>query len=262
MLQFIHIDFLDILDIFLVAVLLYQLYKIVKGTLAIRIFIGIFTIYLFWKIVEALNMELLSEILGQFIGVGVIVLIIVFQQEIRKFLLLIGNTDYLNTLSFNRNMFHLGKREESSLSTDTLEIARACIHMAQTNTGALLVIGKSADIDFYLTSGERLNARMSSALLESIFYKNTPLHDGAVLIRDNTILAARCVLPVSENRDIPATLGMRHRAAIGITENTSTIAIIVSEQTGRISTVKEGRMKENVTPSNLEHHLRYLLTER
>ena len=258
-LAFIHIDFLDILDIFLVAWLLYQLYHIVKGTLAIRIFMGLFGIYLFWKIVEALNMELLSEILGQFIGVGVILLIIVFQQELRKFLLMLGNTDFINNRIFKQNLFHFGAREQNKLTINTKIIAEACINMAKIKTGALIVISHSPDIDFYIGSGEILNARLSSSLLESIFFKNAPMHDGAVLIRNNTVLAASCVLPVSDKEDLPSDLGTRHRAALGVSEETSAIAITVSEETGRIGTTKSGILKQNITPANLNAHLQMLL---
>ncbi|MGB0404551.1 MAG: diadenylate cyclase CdaA [Salibacteraceae bacterium] len=262
MLQFIHINFLDIVDITLVAFLIYQVYQIARGTVAIKIFMGIFLIYLFWKIVEALHMELLSEILGQFIGVGVVVLIIVFQQEIRKFLLMIGNTDLLNSRRFKGNIFHFGKKDDLDIPLNIDEIATACVNMAKTKTGALIVISLGRDIDIFLGSGEILNSRVSSALLESIFWKNTPLHDGAVLIRDNQILAARCVLPVSENRDISADLGMRHRAALGVSEQTGAVTIIVSEQTGYISTFKGGEFHENISPTNLKHHVKHLLTSK
>ncbi len=261
MLAFIHIDFLDILDIFLVAWLLYQLYHIVKGTLAIRIFMGLFGIYLFWKIVEALNMELLSEILGQFIGVGVILLIIVFQQELRKFLLMIGNTDFINNRIFKQNLFHFGDKSDAELSINTEIIATACIRMAKTKTGALIVISNTPDIDFYIGSGEIINARLSVSLLENIFFKNAPLHDGAVLVRNNTILAASCVLPVSDNKELPSDLGTRHRAALGVSEETSAIAITVSEETGKISTTKSGVIKQNITPANLNVHLKMLLKD-
>ncbi|MCB0482505.1 MAG: diadenylate cyclase CdaA [Flavobacteriales bacterium] len=261
MLQFIQFDFLDLLDVVLVAVLIYQVYQIIRGTIAIRIFLGIFTIYLFWKIVEALNMELLSEILGQFIGVGVILLIIVFQEELRKFLLLVGNTEFLSSRMLSGNMFHFGAKEKSTLSLNIKDIARACANMSRSKTGAIIVISKTSELDFYLGSGEILNARISQSLIENIFFKNSPMHDGAVLIKDNTILAARCVLPVSENKDLPPTMGMRHRAALGITEKTSAIALIVSEETGKISTVQAGKFKLNITPENLEFHLNKILQE-
>lgn len=261
MLQFIHFDFLDLLDVLLVAVLIYQAYQIIRGTIAIRIFLGIFTIYLFWKIVEALNMELLSEILGQFIGVGVILLIIVFQEELRKFLLLIGNTDFLSSRMISGNLFHFGSKEAIDHGISVKDIARASVNMARSKTGAIMVIGKTPELDFYLGSGEIMNARVSQSLIENIFFKNAPLHDGAVLIRDNMILAARCVLPVSDNKDLPPTMGMRHRAALGITEKTSAVALIVSEETGKISTVQGGKFKLNITPENLEFHLNKILAE-
>ena len=149
MLQFIQIGFLDVIDIVLVAVLIYQVYQMVRGTIAIRIFLGIMAIYLFWKIVEALHMELLSEILGQFIGVGVLVLIIVFQQELRNFLLMIGNTNFLNQGIFKGNIFHFGKKDDEEFPLNLDEIARACINMSETKTGALIIISHSHDIDIY-----------------------------------------------------------------------------------------------------------------
>lgn len=254
-------NFFDFIDVFLVALLLYYGYRIVKGTIAVRIFIGIFTIYVLWKVVEALHLHLLSEIVGQFISVGVILLIIVFQQEIRKFLLLIGHTEVITQRLFNIrwNPFQTPIKKVSGFYSTP--IARACVRMAQSKTGALIVLSNAPEMEMLMANGEVLNARLSAPLLESIFYKNSPLHDGAVLIRNNQILAARCVLPVSESTELPIELGTRHRAALGVTEQMPAVSVIVSEQTGHISTVKNGRIHRNITPENLDKHLQMLCAE-
>ena len=184
-LSFISIRWLDAIDIVLVAILLYQLYKLVKGTVAIRIFIGILAIYLFWKLVSAMQMELLSEILGQFIGVGVLALIIVFQQEIRKFLLMIGTTNFSARKNFLKQLKFL--QTEIGSEIDTEKILTACKNMSKTKTGALIVIERTNALDFLINTGDSMNALVNEVILESIFYKNSPLHDGALIIRDNFI---------------------------------------------------------------------------
>lgn len=244
---FITIRWLDIVDIILVAFLIYQLYKIVKGTVAIKIFAGILAIYLFWKLVEALKMELLSEILGQFIGVGVIALIIVFQQELRRFLILIGTTGFRSDLA--KRLFNW-KTVKTELNISA--IVNACSSMSKSKTGALIALSRTSDLyQLFSTGGEEADSKLSSAMIESIFFKNSPLHDGAVIISGNRIRAARCVLPVSEKKDFPSHLGMRHRAAVGITENSDGLAIVVSEQNGNISFCKEGIMQAKISPEEL-----------
>lgn len=250
-----QINLIDLIDVVLVAFLIFQLYKIIRGTVAIRIFVGIFFIYLFWKITEVLKMELLSEILGQFIGVGVIALIIVFQQELRRFLLLIGTRGFFSENKAAKRLFSWTKTDGSTVMLDIPAIVTACTHMADTKTGALIVITKASDLTQITSTGDMINAKISNRLLESIFFKNSPLHDGAVIIDRNTIKAARCVLPATENPDFPASLGMRHRAAVGVTENTDAIAISVSEQTGDISIAKEGSLERNLSPDKLRERL-------
>lgn len=244
------IRFLDIIDIILVAVLLYFLYNFLKGTVAINIFFGIIAIYLLWKIVEVLEMKLLSEILGQFIGVGVIALIVVFQPEIRKFLLLLGTT----TISRRkRNRFLFWKVESNnSFSQHVDQIVKACQKMSVGNTGALIVIARVNELRQTIETGEIIDAQISDQLLENIFFKNSPLHDGAVIIIDERIRAARCILPVSKNEKLSTDLGLRHRAAVGITEQSDAIAIIVSEQTGEISFSVEGKLKRGLMPAKLK----------
>jgi uncharacterized protein (TIGR00159 family) len=223
---------------------------LIKGSTAINIFIGILSIYLFWLIVKALNMQLLGTILGQFIGVGVIALVVVFQQEIRRFLLLIGTNGFLANPKFKLFEWKSNKKLKQ-LHLDIPSLIKACAHMSQSKTGAIMVLTTNSDLKFYINTGDAINAKLSQRLLESIFYKNSPLHDGAVIIADNQIMAARCVLPVTENPDFPANLGMRHRAAVGITEISDAIVVIVSEQTGELSFAKDGVLKTKLSPEKL-----------
>jgi len=238
MLDFIDFSFLDVLDILLVAILLYYIYKLLKGTVAINIIIGIALIFLIWKITQLLKMEMLSGILGYLLSGGVIALIIVFQQEIRRFLLMIGTTNFSSKRNFLKQLKFL--QSEISAETDTDTILNACINLSKTKTGALIIIERTNSLDFLIKTGDRMNALVNEAILESIFYKNSPLHDGATIIRDNYIVATRVVLPISDSTKIPARFGLRHRAAIGVTERTDALALLVSEETGEISYIKDG----------------------
>ncbi|HPV57830.1 MAG TPA: diadenylate cyclase CdaA, partial [Tenuifilaceae bacterium] len=233
---FITIRVLDIIDIIMVAFLLYQIYMLIRGTVAINIFGGIVVLYIIWLVVRALNMELLSGILGQIIGVGVIAIIIVFQQEIRKFLLFIG-TKYMSKSKFSLEnlLFPRHKTDVAQVNVDA--IVKACRNMAETKTGALIVIARKSELQFYAETGDIIEAETSSRLLENIFFKNSPLHDGAVIIVNDRIHAARCVLPVTENINLPPQYGMRHKAAVGISEITDAMVVLVSEETGKISFV-------------------------
>lgn len=248
---FIDIRWIDVLDMLLVALLIYQLYSLVKGTVAVNIFIGIILFYLLWLIVKALNMQLFGSILGKFIDVGFIALLIVFQQELRRFLLFIGTSDLFKKNKLGKGLFEFKWNVSSSVKLDINVIAKACKHMCESRTGAIIIITKNNDLNFYANTGDTLNAKVSARMIESIFFKNSPLHDGALIISDNQIIAARCVLPVTEDADFPAHLGMRHRAAVGITENSDAIAVVVSEQTGEISFCKEGRLKLNISQERL-----------
>ncbi|MBI4930082.1 MAG: TIGR00159 family protein [Bacteroidetes bacterium] len=252
--DFLSFDFIDLLDIFLVAILLYQLYRLVQGTVAMNIFIGILAIYFVWKIVQALKMDVLSELLSQFINVGIIALLIVFQPELRRFLLLIGTPEILEKFSFGRKLFGW-KSKKKILSADLQAIVKACKEMSETRTGALLILATGSDLNFYIKTGEQMDAKISANTLESIFYKNSPLHDGAVIISGGKIRAARCVLPITEREDFPSNLGMRHRAAAGITENSDALAIIVSEQTGEISFAKGGFLENGISPEKLKQRI-------
>lgn len=246
---FLDFDFLDLLDILLVAFLLFQIYRLVRGTVAINILLGVAAIYLIWKLVEALHMELLSEILGQFIGVGVIALLIVFQQELRKFLLYLGTTNFGRRRKFLKQLNWLKKEEEK---LDTSSLAGVIFSLAETRTGSLLVFARKTQLGFYAQTGNPMDATISPRLIEAIFQKESPLHDGAVLIQNNRIAAASTILPVSENPSIPARFGLRHRAAVGVTEKTDAVAVVVSEQTGEVSWVQEGQIRNRVSRTELE----------
>jgi len=241
MFDFIEFSFLDFLDIVLVATLLYYIYKLLKGTVAINIVIGIALIFLSWRITLALRMEMLSGILGKLLSGGVIALIIVFQQEIRKFLLMIGSTNFSTKKSFLKQLKFLQTEITSEIDTDTL--INASENLSKTKTGALIVIERTNSLDFLINSGDVMNALMNEAILQSIFYKNSPLHDGATIIRDNFIVATRVVLPVSSSEKIPARFGLRHRAAIGVSEKTDAVCLLVSEETGEVSYIKDGEFE-------------------
>jgi uncharacterized protein (TIGR00159 family) len=241
---FIEIRVLDVIDVLLVAYLMYQAYMLIRGTVAMNIFIGILSFYLLWIIVKALDMQLLGSILGQIIGVGVIALIIVFQQEIRRFLIYIGNQYFSrNRLSLERVIpINITPQPKVKIKS----IIKAVINMAKSKTGALVVIARKSELTVYAETGDSLMAETSSRLIESIFNKDSPLHDGALIINGDRIVAARCVLPISENLNLPPNYGLRHRAALGLSENTDSLTIIVSEQTGKISLAESGKLLTDV----------------
>ena len=252
---FIKIKPLDLVDIFLVAVLLYFIYNLIKGTAAFNIFLGIFAIYVIWQIVKALEMNLLSSILEQLISVGVIALIIIFQPEIRQFLLFLGTPKFINkqrkTNWLIRWLQDVNKIESLG-GFEIDEIVIACENMSKTKTGALIVITKKSDLPGIIETGDHLDSNINNRLLENIFFKNSPLHDGALIITNNRIRAARCILPITKNPDFPPHLGLRHRASVGITEHSDAIAIIVSEETGSLSYCKEGKINYNINAAKLK----------
>ena len=245
---FIHIRLLDVIDIILVAILFYQLYMLIRGTVAYSITLGIAAIYLFWWAVRAMQMELLSTILGSVLGVGVIALIIVFQQEIRRFLIFIGSR-YVegNRISVEKI---LNIRFESKPQVKIRSIMKAVMQFSLEKTGALIVIKNKSNLDMYAETGDVLNAETSSRLFVSIFNKTSPLHDGAVIVESDKIKAARVILPVTENMDLPPEYGLRHRAGLGISEVTDSLVIVVSEETGQISIAENGILQKNI-PSRL-----------
>jgi diadenylate cyclase len=241
---FIHIRLLDIIDIFLVALLFYQLYMLIRGTVAYSITLGILAIYLFWWAVRAMQMELLSTILGSVLGVGVIALIIVFQQEIRRFLIFIGSR-YVDGNRISVEKF-LNLRFEPKAQVKIRSIMKAVMQFSVDNTGALIVIKKKSNLEMYAETGDVLNAETSSRLFAAIFNKTSPLHDGAVIVENDKIKAARVILPVTDKMDLPPEYGLRHRAGLGISEVTDSLVIIVSEETGQISIAENGILQKNI----------------
>ena len=253
---FLDITLVDIIDIFVVALIMFQVYRLTRGTNALRIVVGILIIYLLWIVTRVLNMELLSMILGQIIGVGVIALIIVFQQEIRRFLILLG-TQYTNRrVSFMARLFRPRGRKVKVVGQEWIDtVVGACADMAKTKTGALLVLARKVNLLPFIEQGERIDALISASLIKNIFFKNSPLHDGAMVIADDRIAAARCVLPSTE-REVPMEFGMRHRAALGASEITDALVIVVSEERGTISIARKGHISRDISPAHLQVLLR------
>ncbi|MEI6815416.1 MAG: diadenylate cyclase CdaA [Bacteroidota bacterium] len=253
---FLNIRLLDLIDILLVAYLLYRMYALLKGGVAINIIIGILLIYaLYWLFTNVMHMQMLSTILGQFIGVGFIALIIVFQQEVRRFLILLGSNTFPGKSAFGKQFISWNWKTENMKDLTISPVINACKNLSKSHTGGIIVIAKASELKFYSNTGDILDAEVSKRLIETIFSKSSPLHDGAIIISQNKIKAARCVLPISENHELPAHLGMRHRAAIGITEQTDALAIVVSEQSGEISYSVNGDINLNITVEELERKL-------
>ncbi|HCD22648.1 MAG TPA: TIGR00159 family protein [Flavobacteriaceae bacterium] len=237
--DFINFQWTDALDILLVALLLFYVYRLIRGTVAIKIFLGIVVVWGLWKTTQILEIRMMSSIIGGFMNIGLIALVIVFQQEIRKFLLLIGSTNLGKRSGFLKP-FNFLKSDAQNQQTNIGAVVDALEKMSQTKTGALIVIERDNALDFVTQTGDKMNIEVSQPILESIFYKNSPLHDGAAVIEKNFIIATRVILPVSDERSIPLRFGLRHRAAVGITEKTDALALVVSEETGSVSLIKNG----------------------
>ena len=246
---FVPFTFIDFIDIILVAAIMFWIYRATRGTNAPYIISGIIMIYLMWVVVRTLNMELLSNILGQFVSVGVIALIIVFQPEIRRFLQMIGMRQ--KRINFIARIF---TRNDNTSVTIIAPIVQACREMSAHKTGALIVIGRQSDLRLITEGGIAIDAKISTPLLENIFFKNAPLHDGAVVIEGDRIVAAKCILPVTQS-DVPKSYGTRHRAAIGMSEISDAIILVVSEETGGISIAHGGKIHRDIAPDQLANLL-------
>ncbi len=255
---FLEIKWVDIIDIALVSILLYQLYKLLRGSVAVKVFLGFLSLYLIFLVVKAAQMELLTSILGQFMGVGVIAVIILFQPEIRKFLLLIGKTTSLDRDNLLNQLLGRKVKQQHYDLTPVLDAVKS---LGGGNTGALIVFTKNTPLKFYAESGDVINAEVSKRLLMAIFNKNSPLHDGAVILYHGKISAARCILPISEMDDLPAQYGLRHRAALGMSEVTDTLVLVVSEETGQYSLARNGKMMHNLSLQELRARIHNYLSE-
>ncbi len=243
-LGFLHLSLTDALDILLVAFLIFFAFRWIKDSSALNIFLAILLMLVVRLVAEALNMKMMSSLLGTVIDVGVIALIVIFQPEIRHFLIRIGN----------RTRFFAIKDRQLG-DADVSELVEACTQMSARKTGALIVILHTIQIQSVIETGDAIDAVISSRLLMNLFFKNSPLHDGAVVISKGRIVAARCTLPITSRTDIPASFGMRHRAAVGISEESDADVIVVSEETGGISFIHEGV----ITPIESKNDLLNLL---
>lgn len=250
--MFIEFSIKDVIDILLVAYLLYQTYRLMKDSGSINIFIGILVFIGCWLIVsQVLDMRLLGSIFDKLVSVGVLALIVLFQDDIRKFLVNLGSHKKLG------NFFRMltNTKKEKVERADIMPIVMACMSMSKTKTGALMVIEKNVPLNEIIRSGETIHADVNQRLIENIFFKNSPLHDGAMIIRHKQIIAAGCILPVSHDLNIPKELGLRHRAAMGVSQETDALAIIVSEETGGISVAYKGQFHLRLTAEELERIL-------
>lgn len=247
-----NFGYMDIIDILLVAIVMYNLYRIVSKSGTGAIFKGVLAFMILWILIsQVLQMRLMGAILDTVVSVGLIVLVIIFQDEIRRFLMTLGSN---RTFRFFARFFSSKDKSEISNSVVT-SLVLACMNMAKTYTGALIVLEQEIKLGQYEETGETLNADVSTRLIENIFFKNTPLHDGAMIIAGNKIKAAGCILPVSQNQDIPKSFGLRHRAALGISQETDASAIVISEERGKISFVNNGKIQANITPEKLQELL-------
>ena len=245
----------DILDIILLATLLYYLYKLMKESGTINIFYGVLAFIVVWVVAsEILEMKLIGSILDKFMSIGLLVLVILFQEQIKRFLVELGSK---KRWTFLTSLFHHRKGGDSAheLHARVMPIVYACMSMAKSKTGALIVIEQEIPLENYEKTGDMINAEINVRLIENIFFKNSPLHDGALIIADGRIKAAGCILPVSHDSDVPRALGLRHRSALGISQATDAFAIVVSEETGNISVAYRGRLTTRLSSAELEKQL-------
>jgi len=247
----------DVLDIIIVGYLMYQIYKLLRGNIAFNIFVGVLTLYVVWWLVNQLEMDLLSAVLDQFVSVGVIIIIIIFQPEVRRFLLFLGNTTLRQRSNFLGRILDRNLESTEEKVRQLRALRSAIVRMSKRKTGALIVLAGNLDLEGLVSSGVAMDADITEPLLESIFNKHSPLHDGAVIVSNGRLQSANCVLPVSENPNLPSSAGLRHRAAVGITERANVAAFIVSEETGHISIAVEGELRRKLD----EQELKSLLSE-
>lgn len=242
----------DLTDIFLVAIMLYYCYKVMKESRSLNVFFGVLTFVVVWIFVsQLLEMKLLGSILDKLVSVGALALIILFQEELRKFFYTLGTHQRV------RNIMQLvrGEHKQKNERSDIMPVVMACMNMSKQKVGALIVMERQLPLNDVMRSGEIIDAAINQRLIENIFFKNSPLHDGAMVISNKRIRAAGCILPVSHSMNIPKELGLRHRAAMGISQETDALSIIVSEETGSISVAFKGNFQLRLTAEELERIL-------
>ena len=245
---------IDVIDILIVAVLVYYIYRMVRGTNVMLIFWALIVLLVSWRVADLLEMRLLGALLGGVASVGLIALVVIFQPEIRKFLLFLGTKTQLDESWLQRLQFWRHQQQVSKGNSYEAYV-NACMHMSQSRTGALIVFKRKNEVEELIATGERIDALASSPLIEALFFKNSPLHDGAVIAHGNQVLAARCILPVTSRLDVDPNLGLRHRSAIGVTEQLDVLSVIVSEETGSISYAVDGEIHHDISPVQLRQAL-------
>lgn len=257
-LGFLEMSLTDILDILLLGLMIFFAFRWLRGSTAMSIFVAIVSLYIVRVILSAFNMRLMTAIMDMILDVGMLAVIVIFQPEIRKFLIKLGNR-YMDTARGRVLMGKFFGRKKNSVENSEAvnELAEACRMMSEDKTGALIVIVHQNPLEDVIRTGDRLDAAIHLRLILNLFFKNSPLHDGALVIAGDRIIAARCTLPITARTNIPANYGMRHKAAIGITEETDADAIVVSEETGNVSFVTGGK----VTPIKNINELKLLLNK-
>ncbi len=260
MLLAIHIGFLpvriwDIFDILIVGYLFYWMYKLLRGSTGLTILVGVAVLFLLGRLVKSLDMSMLSLLFDQFANLIVIILIVIFQPEVRRFLLMLGNNTLRQRSHFLQRLLDKEFTNTEQKQAIVQEIKNAFINMSRKKWGALIVLSQNEEMLGIIGTGVPLHADISQQLLESIFNKESPLHDGAVIISHNKIIAAGCTLPVSDNPNLPKSVGLRHRSAVGITERMEVVAFTVSEETGSISYAFRGKLQRRISESTLEELL-------
>lgn len=243
----------DVIDILLFAALLFYIYRFMKESGTINIFYGVLAFIVVWALAsEIFNMTLIGTILDKFMAIGLIIIVILFQDQIKRFLVELGSH---RRWRFIHKLIHHGEESEGTTFSWIMPVVYACMSMSKSKTGALIVVEQSVLLDSVAASGDIIDANINTRLIENIFFKNSPLHDGAMIIANNRIEAAGCILPVSHDSDVPRTLGLRHRSALGIAQATDAVAIVVSEETGNISIAHRGKLSTRLSSTELEHRL-------
>lgn len=245
---------LDIIDILLVATLLYYVYRLMKRSGSLSLFYGVLFFTAVWVIAaEILDMRLTGTIMDKFMSIGLIILVILFQDQIKRFLIDLGSRRKWK--SWTKLFRHGEEGEDKSVHAHIMQVVYACMSMSKSKTGALIVFQRKMPLDDYEKTGDIIDADINTRLIENIFFKNSPLHDGAMIIANQRIVSVGCILPVSHDMNIPKSMGLRHRAALGMSQVTDAVCIIVSEETGNISVAKDGEIKTKISAIDLEHTL-------
>ena len=242
----------DIVDILIVALLLYYVYRLMKKSGTLSLFYGVLAFILVWVLAyEILDMRLTGSIVDKFMSIGLIVLVILFQDQIKRFLIDIGGPGNWRHI---RKIFRHDKSNEKE-HAEVMTVVYACMSMSKSKTGALIVFQRKVPLTDFEKTGDEIDADINARLIENIFFKNSPLHDGALIVAHGRLVSAGCILPVSHDSDVPRTLGLRHRSALGIAQATDAVAIVVSEETGNISVAHRGKLATRLSTTELEHRL-------